>query len=829
MAKLESSLILSLIDRVSAPARQVSATVSRLNDAAAANRRAISEMQGQMLGAVGAGYALYRGLSAPVGAAIGFESAMADIAKVTDFNAEGLSAYGKELRALATSEIPMAVTELAALSENAAAAGIAQEDLLDFTRLTAKAALAWGIGGAEAGQDLANIKTALRLTIGETERYADAINHLADNTASNAPSLITFSKEVAVQGEFFGFTKEQTLAFGSAMISAGAEANVASTSFRNMGRALTKGASSTKRQQDAFRKLGMNARKVAGAMQKDAVGTTLEVIEAIGRLPAEMQAAAISDLFGDEARALIPLLGNTEALREALGFVSDEMTYAGSVGAEFEKRAATTEFAIQRFKNQVNDLGIIIGSILLPPLNEILATIGPIVTRISEFAEANPELTRNVIAASAALIGFRVAMVGLKFVGLLGKGGMLDLMALGFRGVVEPAKNAGKAVSSMIAYQSALAAMSGAKYGGFAKVVDGAKALAMAAPGMGIAKAVLAAIGTALGAITLPVAAGIVAVASAGVLIYKYWDRIASFVSGFASAIGEELRPVLEAAQPMIEWFSPLGESIASGWEQAKSALSGVGDLIGNLFTQEQLTDEQKAGFEQSGGQLARSLIDGIKQGFADLSWNNMFSIRIEEGSLAAKGLAAGQQLVDGIVDAFANIGQMLSDAITSFDWVQTGIDLMNAIWEGMKSIIPNMVAGLGSAISGLNPFAGGEAQGGPQQRLVQPGDTTPGGQRIGGAFAKGGRFNSGLALVGEEGPELVEFGGPGEVHTARQTRGILSGAQGGAGGVTISAPLIGSVQITNEADADAMIAYLDRQLRDMFSALQVDTGHRIA
>jgi TP901 family phage tail tape measure protein len=503
MAKLESSLILSLIDRVSGPARQVSASVGRLNAMAVSNRQAIAGMQGQMLGAVGAGYALYRGLAAPITAAVEFESAIADIAKVTDFSAAGLTAYGKELRALATSEIPMAVTELAALSAEAAAAGIAQEDLLEFTRLTAKAALAWGIGGAQAGEDLANIKTALRLTIAETESYADAINHLADNTASSAPSLISFSKEVAVQGEFFGFTKEETLAFGSAMISAGAEANVAATSFRNMGRALTKGRSATKRQSDAFKKLGMSATKVAAAMQEDAVGTTMEVIEAIGQLPKEMQAAAISDLFGDEARALIPLLGDTKALAAALRLVSNELAYTGSVGAEFEKRAATTEFAIQRFKNQVHDLGITVGNILLPPLNSLLETIGPIATKTAEWAEANPELTRNVIAATAALIGFKLATTGLKLLGLIGKGGAIDLLTIAFRGLIDPAKNAGKAVRSYVGLQASLAAMDGAKYAGFAKVVDGAKALALAAPGMGVAKAALGAIATAVASVSL--------------------------------------------------------------------------------------------------------------------------------------------------------------------------------------------------------------------------------------------------------------------------------------------------------------------------------------
>lgn len=41
--------------------------------------------------------------------------------------------------------------------------------------------------------------------------------------------------------------------------------------------------------------------------------------------------------------------------------------------------------------------------------------------------------------------------------------------------------------------------------------------------------------------------------------------------------------------------------------------------------------------------------------------------------------------------------------------------------------------------------------------------------------FASGGRYGGGVALVGEEGPELINFRNPGQVYNASQTRGILN------------------------------------------------------
>jgi hypothetical protein len=41
--------------------------------------------------------------------------------------------------------------------------------------------------------------------------------------------------------------------------------------------------------------------------------------------------------------------------------------------------------------------------------------------------------------------------------------------------------------------------------------------------------------------------------------------------------------------------------------------------------------------------------------------------------------------------------------------------------------------------------------------------------------FARGGYYKGGMALVGEEGPELINFSSPGMVYNARQTQQMLS------------------------------------------------------
>lgn len=778
MAVLNSSLILQLIDEVTAPARAVDASIKRLRAQSEANSRAMDQMQGQMLRAAAAGYALYRGLAAPVQAAIEFESAMADVAKVSGFDEAGLTDFGKDLRQLATGEIPMAVTELAALAEAAAQSGVADGDLLEFTRMTAKAALAWGVSGAQAGEDLAKIQSALNLTIEQTMLYADAINHLSDNTASSASDLTDYSRRVAAQGEFFGYTKEETLAFGAAMVGTGAEAEVAATSFRNMGRALTKGTAHTPKTIKAFRSLGLDAAKVAKAMQEDAVGTTLEVIKRIGQVPEHLRPAIMQQIFGDEARALAPLLGNVEILERALGYVADETVYAGSVATEFGRRAETTQFAVQKFKNQIHELAMAVGNALMPPLNQFLATIGPIIGALAEFASQHPGIVQGVVAIAGALVGLTVASTAARFAFLFLKGGLLDI------GVATLS-----AVSGLMTLLNPMNIVKNAAY---------ALRTALLLSGVGIA---------------------IAGIALAGTWVYNNWSQVSAFFQGFGQGIMAAMAPVMPALQPVLDWISGLVgwfTQLVGPMDATSTEAYNLGTALGTI-TGQAIVDLLTWLRELPGAAWAAATsmaAAGAAMGMA--LWTGIVT-KVTE--LINSAVQWGSEIAQSIVTAFVGIGQELANAFMSTDWVAVGLSIANAIWQGIQQIIPTMVAGLGSALASINPFGGGGEAAGP--RVVQPGDVTPGGQTIGGAFASGGHVTRGMtALVGELGPEIVTFGANGFVHP----NGSLPSAPGlpsfgGGGGGSSASMSIGDIHVHVQTPTNADPNAIARSVGDVVSA----------
>lgn len=478
MSRRTSQLVVEMIDRVSGTAKKVGRSIrgvntavqnstkgrvtvqERMHAAIARNDAAVAKARMGILDSVGAYYTLKAAIGGPVQAAREFESSMADVKKVVNFKTpEEYKAFEKQLMDLST-QVPISVNGLAQIAAAAGQAGIAGKDLTKFTEAAAKVGTAFDISADEAGAGMAKLMTGMGMSIDEVVSLADAMNHLSNSQASSAAEILDVMKRVGATAKQYGYSAKEVAALSSAMIASGAPAEVAATSFRNMGRALTKGESATKRQRQAFHDLGLDASKVAKRMQEDAVGTTIDVLERISKLPKEAQAAASSNLFGDEARALGPLLTNLDLVKSSIGLVADQTQYAGSAFKEFEVRNATFDAKVRRFDNTMEKLKITIGSALLPVLSDMMDKFGPIAESMARMIDLHPKITAGIMSVAGGLVALKASLNVLKFVGLLGKGGALSLMARGLGLIGGAATTMGASVSAGAATaDAALAAL----------------------------------------------------------------------------------------------------------------------------------------------------------------------------------------------------------------------------------------------------------------------------------------------------------------------------------------------------------------------------------
>jgi TP901 family phage tail tape measure protein len=807
MATLTSQLVIELLDRVSAPARRASEAMSglsrrireasetrvsmrdRLDAAMARNTRALEAARLGVADAIGSYYSLQGAIAGPVRAAADFESVMADVAKVVDFpTPEAFKTFQGDLLAMAR-EIPFAVDGLGEIAAAAGQAGIAGEDILRFTEAAAKIGVAFDVSSQYAGGAMANLMTALGLSIDETILLADAMNHLSNNQASSAAEILHVVKNVGAQATMFGFTAEQTSAFASAMIAAGAQSDVAATSFRNMGGALTRGAAATGAQREAFEQLGLDAEAVARKMQEDAVGTTVDVLRRISQLPKEQQAALSSQLFGNEARALGPLLTNLDLLMKSLGLVEDQAGYAGSAYEEFNAQNDTFNANLQKFLSTLEEFRIRIGNALIPALTRLGEALAPLIAKASELAAAYPDLTTAVVGAAASFVAFKGALAGLRFVGLLGTGGALAMMVKGMTAL----RAAGIAASlgcvlfsrglSLLTLGPVIAALRRARaamiaFGvtssllgrGAAFRMLGASVLSAVNPlrlVRGAMTAVAMGVRT-LGATLLanPIGIALTGLALAGGFIYRNWSGLKEMWAGFKEGFVSALEPVLPTLEPVIE------------------IVKSVAGAISGLIPELNASSEKWREWGESFGEIAANIVNGAADFFA-------------------AGAEIIQSLWDGAVETFTRF----------IDWVQ-GIPgrIIEAIGRiNLTDIIrwPEPPAWWTSLIGG---GSSAEVSTGSASRIEQR--------------AKGGPISRGASyLVGEDGPELITATRNGYVHPTGQ-----GPAKSAAMEISVNAPItVTSGAADPQAVAAEVMNRLSDEVREAFRGVFADTGTRFA
>lgn len=583
-ADMNLSLILKLVDQVTGPAKAVGGALRKIHqqtEALGTKGQAWADQQlagiqarkaalrGEAIGVAAMGYSFVRALKP----AIEFETAMAGVSKVLDFDSpQGFKEMQADILALtSTGGLPMLAEDIAAIVEAAGQAGVVdsalpdaeeRRQLIDFATAAAKMGVAFDISAEQSGEAMAQWRKAMKLTQPEAMALGDAINHLSNNMNAKAPALVDLIRRQGAVAMTAGLAETEVAALGAAMLSGGAGPEVAATGMKNFLNALTKGESMTKRQSAVMDQLGLDSVALAKRMQVDAKGAIYEVIGALAELPKYQQNAAIGKLFGEESKgAITPLLTNLDLLRQSFALVSEPAQYAGSMLAEYEKQAGTTAAALKLTANFVRGLAIATGSILLPELNAVLAAIQPLVTAATDWAAAHPELVRQIVRVVAGLVAFKAASIALRFTLFSLGGPVLSLvrglfgLGTGLVGLLNPMK----------------------------WVRGGLMALRMAV------------ISTGIGAL-------VAGLAMAGVWIYNNWSGLKTFFTGFGSAFMAALGParplaegVVQAVKSIWNWLSkllgPLDASAAqwTAWGQSAGAAVGnavaaVGGFVGDVI-----------------------------------------------------------------------------------------------------------------------------------------------------------------------------------------------------------------------------------------------------
>ena len=440
----------------------------------------------------------------PMKLAIDFESSMADVNKVVDFaSTEEAKAFEQSILKM-TRSIPINASGLAEIVAAGGQLGITKDKLLDFTQVTAKMSTAFDMSTAEAGESSATLMNIFGLSVSGVSDLGDALNHLSDNSASKAKDLVNVLARVGGNSKLLKITAEQTASLASAFLAMGKPAEVTGTAinaiFQKLGTADKQG----KKFQDALEQMGLSTQELKENISENAEGAIVDFLKRIQSIEDDEKLGLLSDMFGAEYADDVALLTvGLDNYTSAIGHLADKTKYAGSMNREFEVRSKTTANSMVLFKNGISEIGINIGSVLLPAFNSILKPLIGMTNSLADATTQYPVLTKVVFGATFGVIGLGIALSTIGYMGSFVVSGLL-MIKKGF-----------------LAIQSSAL---------FAKI--GVRAF-MGATGIGL----------------LFVGLG---------LIYEYWDPIKTFFTELWDNPMKKLNEFWEGLKEKMSWAKPI-------------------------------------------------------------------------------------------------------------------------------------------------------------------------------------------------------------------------------------------------------------------------------
>lgn len=334
-----------------------------------------------------------RGLADP---AIKFESAMADVKKVVNFDTPTqFKEMGDDILKL-TRTIPMAGEEIAAIVAAGGQSGVARENLLGYAKDAATMGVAFDMAAGDAGEAMATMANVLGKPITEMAQFGDVINHLSDNANSKAKDIVNVITRAGSDTRMLGLTEKQSAALGSTFLSMGKAPELAAQSVKGMSAAFLQLKAGEHAKE--LKQLGFTTKSFAAAMNKDAQGAISSFIEKVKKMPDDKQYPLLAKIFGKQyADDVLMLAQNTGEYNRQLGLLQEtdehgKLKYIGSMQREFENRSNTTENKLTKLKNSISELATKIGASFLPVISSFVENITPVIYSIGKWVETNPQI-----------------------------------------------------------------------------------------------------------------------------------------------------------------------------------------------------------------------------------------------------------------------------------------------------------------------------------------------------------------------------------------------------------------------------------------------------
>ncbi|CQD11242.1 phage tail tape measure protein [Wolbachia endosymbiont wPip_Mol of Culex molestus] len=342
---------------------------------------------------------------------------MADVTKVVDFKkgTDEATKFAKKLKEMSRT-IPLSAAELAQIAASGGQLGIKKEDLFMFTETVAKMSTAFDMSAEQAGDSIAKLSNVYGIDVSKMEHVGNVINHLSDNTAAKARDMVETLAIVGGTAKQFGLDIEKTSSLANAFISLGKTPEKAATAINALLSKLQTAEEQGGDFKAALEQMGITAEEIVQRISENGEEALLYFFQTLKKMDNQERSTILMKLFGQEYQDDIALLaGSFNKYEDAIRLLADTEEYKSSLQKEFQNRVDTTASKLRLLRNAIAEVGMNLGSVMLPTLKSIAEFLQEKTRSIALFAEKYPTLTKAIMGTIAALISLKILVVGLGY------------------------------------------------------------------------------------------------------------------------------------------------------------------------------------------------------------------------------------------------------------------------------------------------------------------------------------------------------------------------------------------------------------------------------
>ncbi|MBF1292486.1 MAG: phage tail tape measure protein [Neisseria sp.] len=600
--------------------------------------------------------------------AIKFESAMANVKKVVDFESpEGFKNLKKDILEM-TRTIPMSKEELAGIAASGGQLGIAEKDLKSFTTTIAKMGVAFDMSAEQAGDSMAKLANIYKIPISQIDKLGDAVNQLSNSSPAKAADIVNTLGRVGGVAKQFGLTELQTASLSNAFIALGRSPEVAGTSINGMLTKLMTADKQGAKFQKALKNMGLESKSLKKAIAQNGEQALMDFLKQVEKLPKENQMGALVDLFGLEyADDVAALVGGLDTYRKSIEELKKtgkdgKASFIGSMDKEFSARSGTTDNGLALLKNSFSELMTVVGERLLPVISKVSSALAGFMQDLTDFAATNPALVDSLLILGGILAGVVVGFSG--FTALMG--------VLSISWIV-----AARAMSPLFTAFKVMRSVGWLFSRGLLQIIRFLPMVGSAFVKLGMML------------LTTPIGIALTLLGVAAYMLYRNWDAVVAGAKALWQGLGVFVGGVVNA---IVSFFGTC-------WERIKAYFGGgIGNISAqilrwsplNLFYQvfrgvmSWFGVQLPSSFAQFGANIIQGLWNGLKSKFeAVKAW-------FAEKAASLKQTFAGVMGIHSPSRVFRRFGGWMMDGL------QIGLD------RGAASPIASMVSVAGRLKSGF-------------------------------------------------------------------------------------------------------------------------------